>query len=196
MGTTPLSDDARSIEIPFRWAGAEGAVRAAVATNEDPAALGCAEFARGFPYCRATVEPPARGYADASGWVQVVDSSPLGGGFRLDPFEPLGEVSHPFCFYGFAPTFFDAPHTDQPMNWEFLAHAFLCGLGGELVEARREVCAILGFSWGFSRHDRRIEWFGPDLLSAQDWDGHLERLTEERPQWTFRPGFSQHPLEP
>lgn len=195
MGTTPPSDDARTIEIPFRWADVDGIVRATVATNEDPAALGCDESARGFPYCRATIEPPARGYADASGWVQLVDRGDLGGGFRIDPFEPLGEVSHPFCFYGFAPTFFDAPHTDELENWDFLAHAFLCGLGGELFEFRKEARAILGFSWGFSKRGQQIEWFGPDLLSAQDWDGHLERLTEERPQWSFRPGFSRHPLE-
>jgi hypothetical protein len=192
----PLSVDARTIEIPYRWADVEGTVRATVATNEDPEALGCDECARGFPHCRATIEPPVRGYGDTLGWVQLVERSDLEGGFRIDPFAPLGEVSHPFCFFGFAPVFFDAPHTDELENWDFLAHAFLVGLGGELSEYRREACALLGFSWGFAKRDQRVEWFGPEPLSARDWDGHRARLKEERSAWSFRSGFSRHALEP
>jgi hypothetical protein len=77
-----------------------------------------------------------------------------------------------------------------------VAHTFLCGIGGEVLEFRREARAILGFGWGLSKHGQRIEWFGPRPLSGQDWDSHLGRLTQECPEWSFQPGFSQHPLEP
>src|SRR6201992_3600783 len=83
------------------------AVRVEVAVNDDPRALGCSDDSRGLPYCRAVIEQDARGYADALGWIQLADSSDPPGGFQIDPFEPLGEVTHPFCFFGFAPTLFD-----------------------------------------------------------------------------------------
>ena len=177
--------------MPYRWGAVEGRVRARVAVNDDPAALGCSEIARGFPYCRARVEHPAVGYADILGWVQLVDSTLHGEGFLLDHFEPLGPVPHPFAFYGWAPTFFDAPHSDEG-DWDFLAHTFLCGLGGELLDFRHEVRALLGFSWGFSNRDGRIESFGPAPLSAADWDRHRPYLRDryEEWDWKFAPGFS------
>jgi hypothetical protein len=184
----------RTLEIPYRWAGVEGRVRVEVRPNEDPSTLGCAEFARGFPYCTATVEPPATGYASALGWVQLVDHDGREPGFRIDPFTPLGEVPHPFAFFGFAPTLFDAPHADIFENWDFRAHSFLCGLGGDLYAVDREIQAILGFAWGFSKRGGEVEFFGPELLSAPDWDGHLDYLHRAFSNWTFAPGFKSSPL--
>lgn len=120
--------------------------------NGDPAALGCPDLARGFPTCRATVQPVGNGY-----------------------------------------TYFDAPHTDE--DWDFAAHAFLCGLGGELHEVRREARAILGFSWGFSKSGAEIEFVGPDPLGPGDWDLHRDHLAGAFPGWRFAPGFYQHPTE-
>src|SRR6266576_5919559 len=163
----------QTIELPYRWADIEGSVRVELRENDDPAALGCPELARGFPYCRATVEPSGNGYADFFGWVQLVDlkhfsKSPLvmhsGMGFEIDPYMPLGLLPYPFTFFGLAPTFFDAPHTDE--NWDFIAHSFLCGMGGELHEVRRETRAILGISWGFSKQRPEFEFFCADALSA------------------------------
>lgn len=94
------------MRLDFFHAGKPGRVQVQVAANEDPGALGCAEGARGLPYCRAVIAQDARGYADALGWVQLVDSSEEPGGFAIDPFEPLGEATHPFCFFGFAPSAF------------------------------------------------------------------------------------------
>jgi hypothetical protein len=185
----------QTVSIPFRWGRLEGKVTIELGVNDDPAAFGCAEFARGFPYLRATVTPPAVGYADALGWVQLMDSSLHGDGFLNDPFAPLGEVPHPFNFFGFSPTFFDAPHTDEP-NWDLLVHTFLCGLGGELMELRHEVRALLGISWGFSMRDRRIESFGPTRLGAEDWDRHHDYLEDAFEVWKFAPGFFDHPLQP
>jgi hypothetical protein len=184
----------KSLELPYRWNDVDGLVRLEMGTNEDPAAFGCEEVARGFPYCRATLEPAARGYGDMLGWIQLVDTDDRDPGFRVDHFEPLGRVPHPFAFFGFSPTMFDAPHTYLP-EWDFVAHTFLCGLGGKLLEMRQEVRAILGFSWGFSKRDGEISWFGPTTLMADDWNGHLGYLRQEFGAWgEFPPGFFDHPL--
>jgi len=163
--------------------------------NDDPARYGCADFARGFPCCRATLEPEAAGYADMLGWVQMLDATYIADGFIADGFEPLGRPAHPFGFYGMSPIFFDAPHADEE-DVDFHAHTFLCGLGGELLEIRLEARALLGFRWGFTKRGNEIRFFGPDPLLAESWDGHLQYLTKTFPAWTFPPGYHQHALEP
>jgi hypothetical protein len=189
------------MDIPFRWWDSDGTVRLKMAGNEDPPYLGCSEVAHGFPFCEAVVDFPARGYASAFGWVALVSGN-HGRDFELD-LRPQFHQGYPFGYFGDRPIFFDGPHTDEP-NWDFLAHTFLCSLGGELLEFRKEARAILGFSWGFSKRDQRIEWFGPEPLSAEDWNRHLDYLRRRhgrwwwprRWRWSFKPGFSQHPLEP
>jgi hypothetical protein len=177
------------MRLQFDRAGIEGTVEVEVGVNGDQAALGCPDYARGFPCCRATVSPPARGYADFLGWVQLVSSTDLYGEFRIDPFEPLGEPTHPLCFYGFAPVLFDAPHREHRDDTDFVAHSFLCGLAGGVLSGKREIEAILGFSWGFRIRQRRIEIDPPNHLEASDWDGHLAYLRASFPGWSFRPGF-------
>jgi len=177
------------VRIEFERSGRQCAVEVEVAVNDDPGQLGCPGYARGFPYCRATISPPARGYADFLGWVQLVDSSLHGKGFHLDHFEPLGAVPHPFAFYGFAPTLFDAPHTARE-DWDFLAHSFLCGLGDDTLDGSGEIDALLGFSWGFEKRQGEVTLLGPSLLTPGDWDRHLAFLREAFPRWSFVPGFS------
>lgn len=183
------------MELPYRWNGTAGRVRVETGVNDDPAALGCDEMARGFPFCHATVDHPGIGYADMLGWVQLVRSSARGSDFYLDYFEPLGDVPHPFGFYGLQPSLFDAPHADELENWDFLAHSFLCGLGGELLEFRREVRAVLGFSWGFSKRGDEFEYLQPGALEASDWAGHIDYLTGAYEGWKFSPGFVQGPQQ-
>lgn len=191
----------QTIELPYRWGDIEGSVRVELRENDDPATFGCPELARGFPCCRATVEPLGHGYSDFFGWVQLVDlkhfsRGPLlmhsGKGFEIDPYLPIGLAPYPFSFFGLAPTFFDAPHTDE--NWDFIAHSFLCGLGGELHEVRREARAILGFSWGFFKRGPEIEFIGLNALEAAEWDRHRDYLARTFPEWTFAQGFFDHPL--
>jgi len=171
--------------------------------NDDPEALGCPELARGFPTCRATVEPLGRGYADLLGWIQLLDlrnftpselMQHTGNGFEVDPYLPIGPATYPFSFFGLAPAHFDAPHTDE--DWHFTAHSFLCGLGGELHEVRREARAILGFSWGFTKSGTDFDYSGPVPLGAEAWDAHGDYLSEAFPGWTFAPGFFEDPLDP
>ena len=177
------------MRIAFERAGRSCAAQIEVAVNEDPEQLGCPGYARGFPYCQATISPPARGYADFLGWVQLVDSSLHGKGFHLDHFEPLGPVPHPFGFYGFAPTLFDAPHTERE-DWDFLAHSFLCGLGEDTLDGGGEIDALLGFSWGFEKRQGEVALLGPSLLAPADWDRHRAFLRKAFPRWLFVPGFS------
>src|SRR3954468_19470723 len=122
------------MELSFTMDGAPGRVDVVVEVNNDPEALGCRPAARGFPYCSATVSHPARGYAAALGWIQLVrstDGRSAGASFEMDPFEPLGPVSHPFAFFGFLPELFDAPSRDPIADIDWLAHAFLCRLNEE-----------------------------------------------------------------
>ncbi|HEX5610240.1 MAG TPA: hypothetical protein VFX45_09125 [Solirubrobacterales bacterium] len=177
------------LDLGFVRAGTESTVAVEVGLNDDPARYGCWEFAVGFPWCRATIAPPARGYADALGWVQLVEATDLFGEFRIDPFEPLGEVTHPFCFFGFSPTLFDAPHRDHRDDMDFLAHSFLCGLGPKPLDNPSEVDALLGFSWGFKIRDGRIEPYPLARLEADAWDAHHPYLTQTFPRWSFLPGF-------
>ncbi len=160
-------------------------------------------MARGFPACKAIVDSDeAEGYDHDYGWIQMVDLSDEPSSFRVDQ-HPKFAAPHPFIWAGPLSRFEDAPFTDH-RDWDFLAHTFLCGTGGELLEFRKEARAILGFSWGGSKRGQRIEWFGPHLLSAEDWDDHHEYLTRKyrwrwwrswRKPWTFAPGFLQHPLD-
>jgi hypothetical protein len=189
-------DAPETLTLAYRWAGIDGAVEVELGVNEDPAALGCADFAHGFPYCRATVAPPAKGYAEALGWVQLIEWPPFGPGFLVDTYMPLGKVPHPFNFFGFSPTMFDAPHTDEPGDTEFLAHTFLAGLGGELFDfedetAPQEVRAILGFSWGYAKRGGEIEIVGLQTLGPEDWNGHHDYLHSAHPGWSFAPGFHE-----
>jgi hypothetical protein len=179
----------------LRWAGREGEIRVEISENDAPELLGCEEFARGFPVCRATISPPAQGYADMLGWVQLVETSDHGDRFRADGFEPLGDLPHPFGYYGVSPTFFDAPHFDGE-NFDFLAHTFLCGLGGELLEFRHEARAVLGFSWGCRKRGPEIELLSPEALPPDSWEEHRGYLSGMYPEWTFATGFLHDPLEP
>lgn len=189
-----------TLSLPYRWAGVAGTVEVELGVNDDPAALGCADFARGFPYCRAKVRAPAQGYGEALGWVQLIHWPPFGPGWAIDTYMPLGKVPHPFNFFGFAPTMFDAPHTDEPGDTRFLAHSFLGGLGGELFDFEdettpQEVRAILGFSWGYVKRGAEIEIIGLERLGPEAWDGHLDYLHSSHPGWSFAPGFREDPRE-
>jgi hypothetical protein len=172
------------MRIDFTYAGRVGAVEVEVGVNDDPAALGCPDEARGLPYCRAAIEQEAGGYADALGWIQLVDSTDAPGGFAIDPFEPLGEVGHPFCFFGFAPTLFDAPSRAGRADMAWTANSFLAGIGEE-----HEAVALLGFSWGFTIGGGEVTLVGPTALNASAWDGCRPPLEAAYPGWGFAPGF-------
>ncbi len=187
-----------TLEMPYRWGDVDGSVKVEMGIDDNPSEFGCEEVARGFPYLRAVLEPPAIGYGDSLGWVQLIDMSDRRGGWQVDNNETLGPVPHPFFSYGPNVTLFDHPHT-YLRDWDFLAHTFLCGLGGELLEFRQEVRALLGFSWRIAKRGDRIESFGPTPLEAADWDAHRGYLNRRYRyfrlrKWRFLQGFADRPL--
>lgn len=186
---TRQSDYVAGMQWPFTLAGTRGHVDVVVAVNDEPQELGCREAARGFPYYSASISHSARGYAAALGWIQLVrstDNASGGAAFEMDPFQPLGPVPHPFCFFGFLPALFDAPSRDPIGDMDWTAHSFLCRLG----ERDQQVQPMLGFSWGFVIRDVVIAPWGPEALTAQDWDVQVAVLARERPAWSFMPGFA------
>jgi hypothetical protein len=177
------------VRLDFRLRDASGSVEVSVEPNIDPEALGCSPFARDFPVCTATVAYGAEGYRAAMGWVQLVrstDGASAGKAFEMDPFEPLGPSAHPFCFFGFAPVLFDAPArpTRQDMDWA--AETFLCFVA--MDSDKREVRAILGFSWGFSIREKAVVLRAPARLGATGWNQHRALLSQEHPTWHFASG--------
>lgn len=170
-------------------AGVPVSVRAELWPNQDPAAHGCPEFARGFPVMRATIEPPSRGYQDLLGWIQLIRGVPADGeGFSLDSLEMLGEVSHPFGYFGHAPTAFDAPHRDNFDDVDWVAHTFLGGVAG--IYREYDAHAFLGFSWGYAIRDGEVSVTGLAELGPDAWNAHLPFLRATCPAWTFAPGYT------
>lgn len=177
-----------SLAFEFQRAGAPVSVRADLWVNDDPAAYGCPEFARGFPVMRATIEPPARGYQDLLGWIQLIRDPEQRPDFFNDSPEMLGEVSHPFGYFGSAPTLFDAPHRDPLPDLEWVAHTYLGGVGGIYGEFDAHV--FLGFSWGYRIRAGEISLIGFERLGPDAWDAHLPYLESICPRWSFAPGYS------
>jgi hypothetical protein len=178
------------VRLDFRLREASGWVEVAVEPNANPEELGCPPFARGFPVCAATVTYEGGGYRAALGWVQLVrstDDASDGKEFAMDPFEPLGASSHPFCFFGFAPVLFDAPARPSREEMDWRAESFLCFTPTD--SDKREARAILGFSWGFSIRARAISITPSAPLSAPEWNKHHALLRREHPDWTFATGY-------
>jgi hypothetical protein len=117
------------------------------------------------------------------------DNASAGASFELDPFEPLGRLTRPFCWFGIAPTLFDAPSrasgADRLDSAQLpLLYHSRCG-AGRGGEAR----ALLGFSWGFAIGDGAISFEQPARLPPAEWDRHLALLRSEHPGWTFSSGY-------
>ena len=175
------------MRMPFTLRGRAGSVAITVGTNDDPKALGCRPSARGFPVCTAEVTCEGHGYAAMFGWIQLVrstDGAADGAEFEMDPYEPLGALPHPFCWFGLTPALFDAPSRRSLNDIEWLAHSFLAFVGDP-----RETRAILGFSWGFTLAGGRMSIQGPRPVSADGWDEHLPLLRREHPAWRFASGY-------
>ena len=117
------------MEISFTHHGHHGRVIVSVATTSEPAVLGARDGAIGLANCTATIEFAGRGYLQLLGWVQLVRSSDNafhGRQFEMDPFDPFGLYQHapsPYCWYGIAPTLFDAPARETRLRLDWVAPA-------------------------------------------------------------------------
>jgi hypothetical protein len=178
------------VRLEFGLRQARGWVDITVEPNTNPEALGCSPRARDFPVCLATVTYPGKGYKAALGWVQLVrstDGASAGEEFEMDPFEPLGQASHPFCFFGFVPTLFDAPSRPARREMDWTAESFLCFIADS--PGGREARAILGFNWGFRIRQATVSLHSPTSLAAVEWNKHLALLHREHPAWDFAAGY-------
>jgi hypothetical protein len=175
------------MRLEFTLRDLPGSVDVVLEPNDDPEALGCRPWGRGFPVCTAKVAYAGRGYAAALGWMQLVhstDDASARAAFEPDPYEPLGQLSHPFCWFGFAPTLFDAPSRRSRPDMEWTAHSFLGFIG-----APREARAILGFSWGFAVREGDVTIGRATPLEAAEWDAHMFVLRGTHPTWQFAAGY-------
>jgi hypothetical protein len=157
--------------------------------TDDPDVLGAHPGALGLPRCEATVSYPGRGYQSQFGWIQLVrstDNRSGGSRFDMDPLEILGDVAHPFGYFGIRPTLFDAPSRDARTAMDWTAHSYLTVVGGQ---ARRDVRALCGFSWGFTISAGRVSLDHPTPLPAEEWNDHLSVLTATYPDWRFTDDF-------
>jgi hypothetical protein len=184
------------LRLAFSLRGISGLVSISVTRSADPDAIGYrllnggvpADFAAGFPVCRATVTYPADGYAAVFGWTQLVRSADgAASGFETDPIAIYRDIPTPYAWYGIRPELFDAPSraSRDDLTWE--AHSFLC-VSPDAVITRR-VQAIAGFSWGFTITGADITLTPPAPLEPRDWDGHLSLLRASYPRWAFDPGY-------
>lgn len=178
------------MEILFSHHGHQGRVTVTVETTLSPATLGVGDNALGLAHCKATIEFPADGYLGLLGWVQLVrstDNASHGRRFEMDPFDPFGLYERaplPYCWYGIAPTLFDAPSRDERVPLDWVAHSFLAAspFGGNT----KVVTPLLGFSWGFEiMGDKEIVLKPAMVLTAADWAAHLPYLRACYPEWRF-----------
>ena len=178
------------MDIPFTHQGYKGQVIVSVATTTAPEELGARDGSIGLANCTATIEFAGRGYLQYLGWVQLVrstDNTFQGRQFEMDPFDPFGlykQAPSPYCWYGIAPTLFDAPSRDKRAPLDWIAHSFLAA--SPLRGNRRVVMALLGFAWGFhiaNEGNITLEPVAP--LTASDWSSHLPYLRDCYPEWRF-----------
>lgn len=175
------------LEISFVHEGWSGAVTVGCVPSEDPVAIGKSEEDVGFPVCTARIASEANGYFAFFGWVQMVCSSDNpsdGREFEMDPLGPFSDGPSPFCFFGIAPTLFDAPSRDRRDELTWRAHSFLAVL--DEIEERRGVRPLLGFEWGFDiSPEGSIGLREPACLAASAWNAHLPMLRGTYPTWAF-----------
>lgn len=175
------------LEVPFVREAFTGRVAVRCVPSEDPLAIGKSHEDVGFPVCTATVAFDAEGYYAFCGWVQMVcstDNSSGGREFEMDPLGPFSDNPAPFCFFGLAPTLFDAPSRDRRCELTWIAHSFLAVL--DEIEGRRAVRALLGFEWGFEISAAGlIALRALTGLDASAWNNHLPMLRTIYPTWSF-----------
>jgi hypothetical protein len=179
------------MEISFTHQGHKGRVIVTIETTLSPVILGAGDGALGLANCKATIEFSAGGYLGLLGWVQLVrstDNTFHGRQFEMDPFDPFGlyeRAPMPYCWYGIAPTLFDAPSRKERVHLDWVAHSFLAAspFGGNT----RIVTPLLGFAWGFHvSDDKNIALIPITSLTAVDWESHLPYLRDCYKEWEFK----------
>lgn len=180
-----------SIVVPFELRDFDGLVTVDVTVNEDAGRWGYdvlgrfpMEQPRGFPVARATVDYPAEGYRAAMGWIQLVyhGEDPENPEVLVDLTPQHADAGTPYAFWGFSPTFFDAPSTSQGgIHWA--ADAFLATSPDALMT--RTVLPVCGFRWGYATTGESPEISPPERIGTAAWDRARTVLAERFPAWEF-----------
>lgn len=106
----------------------------------------------------------------------------------MDPLLLFFDAPSPYCWYGTAPTLFDAPFRLRDVAMEWVAHSFLATtpLDEAMRTLKRPVVPLVGFSWGFDIDDGRVVTLHPVAeLSPNEWNSHLETLRQTYSDWEF-----------
>lgn len=180
-----------SIAVPFRLRGLDGLVTVDMVVNEDPRRWGYdllgqfpVDQAAGFPVVRASVAYPAEGYRAAMGWIQLVHYGEDQGDLEVlvDLTPQHSDAGTPYAFWGFRPTFFDAPSTQQAsIRWT--AEAFLATSPDALMT--KTVLPVCGFRWGYDTTRRPPGLSPPERVGPEAWDRARATLAGHFPAWRF-----------
>jgi hypothetical protein len=188
------------LELPFELRGVGGRILVHLEVNDDPTGWGCdlltdelpGDAARGFPVCRAEIDHPARGYAAALGWLQLVKSSDSQrdpATFEMDPISIYRDLATPFAFFGFKPVLFDAPFRESKNALTWRAQSYLCAAPDAVMTKR--VGPVAAFAWGFDVVGGQVRLHGPEGLNLASWNTHMALLESEYPAWRFDPCTSR-----
>jgi hypothetical protein len=178
------------MDVAFSLRGIAGLIHVTYKRNDNPALVGSGPDSTGFPWCHASVDYPAQGYHAVLGWIQLVcsdDNASGGRQYELDPLAFLGDLPHPFCWFGLNPQLFDAPSRSPLRDMKWRAQSFLCVPDGD--QNAMEVHALAGFGWGFDVSGPQISLVEPYALLPRDWDSNLSTLAHLHPAWSFEPEF-------
>lgn len=180
-----------SIAVPFRLRDLDGLVTVDRVVNDDPRRWGYdllgrfpMEQPRGFPVVRASVDYPAEGYRAAMGWIQLVyhGEDPSNPEALVDLAPQHAHAGTPYAFWGFNPTFFDAPSTPQ-VGIHWTADAFLATSPDALMT--RTVLPVCGFRWGYTTTREPPEPSPLERIGTGAWDRARAVLTGRFPAWDF-----------
>lgn len=184
---------------PFTLRGVNGEIEVFYGINDDPKEFGFdlldlpfdIEMALGFPFLKANIVYPQDFYNAFFGWIQIVKSHDFDTdeeAVSIDLMPMNKDVDYPFSFFGFLPTFFDAPGPNPPRNNEsWIAHTFLVFTPN--VARTREIYAIKGFEWGYVLKNDEIEVQEIKPISENSWNINTEYLSGMFPNWKFYRNF-------
>ena len=179
------------LRLPFATRGASGEVSVSVDVVRDPTSVGFnllplpfgLELAKGFPVCRARVTFSGQGYAGVFGWIQFLETTPVGGSVRreVDLMPMQYGTGWPFLAHGEHPTFVDAPANPDRDDESWRAFAFLCEVPD--VAFTRALRPLAGFEWGYDLTSKRPRVVPPRSVPSDTALTFEHELHAECPGW-------------
>ncbi len=165
-----------TLELPFEGHGLPGLVRVRIHPNRDPrqtwhdriaANFDQAAFT-GFPVMTAEVEHPAEGPRAWFTWVQTIchirDGQVIDQTLDTPPW-----LVGPWYVIGHRPTLSDSPSNPDHLHLDWVARSYLVDV--ESGEPTWRATPVVGFVWGYRRHDEHTptELLTPRPATAADW---------------------------